>query len=99
MTFDQWMRRPVYVVHCYTSRIARTMSVCTPDSLFRFRALRQYRNISANLLRRATAAKILEMRRQGLICAAQIRRDHERLLQSPSRGEVWTGDLEKILRE
>ena len=97
MNFEKWKRRPVYVVQCYTSRIARTMSVGTPDALFRLRAKPQFRNISAVLLRRATAAKIREMRKAGLISAAQIRRDHEKILQG--KGQLWRGDLEKMLRE
>ena len=95
MTFEQWMHRRKYVIQCYTTKIARSLSIWTPEAALRFRAFSGYRNHAANFLRKATASKILEMRRNGLINMKDIRRDHETLLQGG--GTALRVSLEKML--
>lgn len=51
MTFEQWMRRPVYVAHCKTAAVARAMGVIC----FRFRCLPAYRDEQAKRARKLVA--------------------------------------------
>lgn len=51
LTFEQWMRRPVYVTHCKTTAVARAMGV----SCFRFRCLPAYRDEQAKRARKLVA--------------------------------------------
>lgn len=40
MTFDEWMKRPVYVAQCKTAKLARELGVIG----YHFRVLPSYRN-------------------------------------------------------
>lgn len=81
ISFDQWMRRPVYKVQCYTASIAH--SLCgvkkqpglglatffgTQDAtgLTKFRCLKSYRDDAANDLRNRVAQHIKGNRSKGV---------------------------------
>jgi len=79
MTFEQWKRRPVYVVQCFTARIANELcgirllpgqglalvfGAHGNHGLDTFRALRPYRSQAANALRTRVAAHVRTLRRQ-----------------------------------
>lgn len=51
LSFDQWMRRPVYVAQCRTWAAAKAMGVCCD----RFRALPCYRDSQARQARKLVA--------------------------------------------
>lgn len=51
LTFEQWMRRPVYVVQCRTWKAAKALGVCCVT----FRCLPGYRNDEARHARKLVA--------------------------------------------
>lgn len=57
MTFEQWLKRPVYVAQCRTWKLAAELDLCS----VRFRALPAYRDEQAREARRTVAQ---EMRRR-----------------------------------
>ena len=95
--FEKWKRRPVYIVQCYTIKIARSMSLWCANSVFYFRAKREFRDEATQLLRSAVASKLREMRNKGLITAKTVRKDHDLILQKTT-GNVWVGDLDEVLK-
>lgn len=94
-SFEQWRRRPVYVVQCFSCLIARTIVGSDASGMFRFRAKPQYRDAAAHTLRRATAERLREMRRSGEMSAKTVRENHESILASP--GRVSVVDLSTVL--
>lgn len=75
--FDKWMNRPVYVVQCYTAKIARSLSIWNAEYLFHFRNVKKYRGEPSRLIRSATASKILEMRKRGILDRKAVRLSHK----------------------
>lgn len=60
LTFEQWMRRPVYVVQCKTWAIAKALGVCCT----RFRCLPAYRDATAVSARNIVARWVRAERRR-----------------------------------
>lgn len=60
MTFEDWLRRPVYVAQCKTWSKANELGVCCS----RFRALPAYRDDLARKARSQVAKAILAERQQ-----------------------------------
>lgn len=67
MSFEEWMRRPVYVAQCYTWALAARLGL----SCHRFRALPGYRNEEASQARRLVAEyiRLERARRRGTALA------------------------------
>ncbi len=70
MTFEQWIKRPVYVVHCHTFKIAlrllgipvpaadRGLATRGPSRIDLFRAYPQFRDANAQGLRNLVADEV-----------------------------------------
>ncbi len=82
MTFQQYMRRPVYKVQCHTMQIAQqlcglqpqqgkgrmtAMSTSDTDGLTRFRCLPGHRTDAAKALRLRVAHHVKQMRREAAL--------------------------------
>jgi len=80
-SFEEWLRRPVYMAHCFTSKLARELcgiqlksgegmaSVHSPTGAYglsTFRALKPFRSREGNELRGRVAARVRSMRREGI---------------------------------
>lgn len=65
MTFDQWKKRPVYVVQCMTWSLAVSLGLMT----YAFRLLPAYRNREGLAVRRIVAEhiRLARARRRGLV--------------------------------
>jgi hypothetical protein len=61
MTFEKWMKRPVYVAQCKTASIAQANGVFC----FLFRALPGHRDAQAQRARNAVADIVRDMRKKG----------------------------------
>lgn len=65
MTFEQWLKRPVYVAQCHTWALASKLDLCNHQ----FRSLPGYRNAQAHQARRLVAEIVRHERklRRGLL--------------------------------
>lgn len=91
MNFDQWMRRPVYVVQCYTCMIARSTSIYSP---LVFRTVPGPWRAKGEQLRNATAAKLRELRRTCGLDRRHVRLWFEReIINGDGRGVALRVDI------
>ena len=91
MTFDQWKRRPVYLVQCFTCSVYRSLG----GQIMGLRKLPTYRSSDDQLLRTKTAAAVRQMRRDGL-GRNEVRRQHDLRLRDSS-GSAIRVDIEREL--
>lgn len=97
MTFEQWQRRPVYLVQVYTSHILRTMSVYdSGQAFFDFRVLPTYRTERDRFIRKAVACKIRQMRRTLGLNRHAVRKESLAIM-AQSTGTAIRCNLEEIL--
>lgn len=77
MTFEEWLRRPVYLVHCETTEYAKqlcgldprvnlALSKDSPHALATFRARPEYRTPQALALRKRVALHFRKKHRAAL---------------------------------
>jgi hypothetical protein len=96
MNFEQWLRRPAYVAQCFTSKLAQTLPEWSEDCCLLLRVKPEFRSAKAVTLRKAVAARVIELRRMGAIDRRSIRETHERILRC-RRGQAVRVDMgEKI---
>lgn len=95
MSFDKWLRRPVYVVQCYTCMIARSTSIF---DFLNFRTVPGPWRKESQLLRDATAAKLRELRRTCGLDRRHVRLWFEKtIISGESRGYAQRVDLQAML--
>lgn len=78
MTYDQWKRRPVYIVQVFTFQ----MMAAVGTQAAWFRCVPCHRDEIAQTARNLVASRLIEMRRAGLT-RQQVKAQAVRVIESP----------------